>query len=299
MLESVRISPDGNTLVLTANSPDQALVQIIPVSGGQLGAVQSFALADLGVTPVPGQPRGGINATYAEWHPSGQAIAVNLNTRGQIAFLQVAEGPDGRFALQPWGAPVAVGPDPFTGRFTPDGGHYVSANWGRDFAAKDLAGRLPAHPSGLSLVKLASQTTAGAAARHEVVASVASDRSSEGLAISRDGRHIATVNMRETALASDHPRYTRQASISYFNFDAARSTLTKVGDYPFEGMLPEGGSFDASGKHFLATVFEYAGSERPGGGIEVWRVGDARRPGLTHLGRIAVPHGAHHVEIVR
>jgi hypothetical protein len=249
--------------------------------------------------PGEGQPRGGINVTYAEWHPSGRAIAVNLNTRGQIAFFRISAATDGRRTLQPWGAPVAVGPDPFTGRFTPDGGHYVSANWGRDFAAKDLAGRLPTQPSGLSLIKLAPQGAAGAAARHDVVASVASDRSSEGLAISRDGRHIATVNMRETALAPEHPRSTRTASISYFNFDAARSTLTKVGDYPFEGVLPEGGTFDASGKHFLATVFEYAGNEGAGGGIEVWRVGDAGRAGLTHLGRIAVPHGAHHVEIVR
>jgi DNA-binding beta-propeller fold protein YncE len=299
MLESIRISPDGQALVLTANSQEQSLVQIIPVSGGQLGAVQSFALTDLGIMPGEGQPRGGINATYAEWHPSGRAIAVNLNTRGQIAFFRISAATDGRRTLQPWGAPVAVGPDPFTGRFTPDGGHYVSANWGRDFAAKDLAGRLPTQPSGLSLIKLARQGAAGAAARHDVVASVASDRSSEGLAISRDGRHIATVNMRETALAPEHPRYTRTASISYFNFDAARSTLTKVGDYPFEGVLPEGGTFDASGKHFLATVFEYAGNEGAGGGIEVWRVGDAGRAGLTHLGRIAVPHGAHHVEIVR
>jgi 6-phosphogluconolactonase (cycloisomerase 2 family) len=306
MIESVRVSPDGRHLVVTANSADQALVQIIPVSGGQLGAVQSFALGELGIKPTAGQARGGINATYAEWHPSGRAIAVNLNTRGEIAFFQVSAGTDGRMTLRPWGAPVAVGPDPFTGRFTPDGGHYVSANWGRDFNAKDLAGRLPAQPSGLSLIKLASKLTSpgaagveGAAARHDVVASVASYRSSEGLAISRDGRHIATVNMRETALAPDHPRYTKEASISYFNFDPVRSTLTKVGDYPFEGVLPEGGTFDASGKHFLATVFEYAGSDRQGGGIEVWRVGDARRPGLTHLGRIAVPHGAHHVEIVR
>ena len=282
-LESVRVSPDGRLLLLTANSPDQALVQVIPLSGGQLGAVQSFALADLGIARTEGKPRGGIDATYAEWHPSGQQIAVNLNTRNEVAFFTVDRQADGRIALAPWGTPVTVGRDPFVGRFTPDGGHYVTADWGRDFAAKDLAGRLPTAASQLSLIKLAPPNSPGSAARHAVTASVASDRSSEGLAISRDGRHIATVNMRETALAPDHPRYTKEASISYFNFDAARSSLTKIGDYPFEGVLPEGGTFDASGRHFLATVFEYAGSERVGGGIEVWRVGTAGKPGLTHL----------------
>jgi hypothetical protein len=73
--------------------------------------------------------------------------------------------------------------------------------------------------------------------------------------------------------------------------------LTKVADYPFEGVLPEGGAFDASGRHFLATVYEYDGAAA-GAGVEVWQVGPADRPGLRHLGRIAVPHGAHHVEIV-
>lgn len=297
MPESVRVSPDGRFLAVTANSAEDAMVQIVPTNGGRLGAPQSFRLAELGVARKEGAPRGGIDATLADWHPSGRFLSVHLNTRNQVLFLEARPGPDGKLALAPWGTPVEVGRDPFVGRFTPDGGHYLSADWGRDFQARNLEGRLPAAPSRLSLIKLAPRERTGPSAQHEVVAGVDSDRSSEGLAISRDGRHVATVNMRETALAPDSPRYTRQASISYFRFDAGRSALAKVGDYPFEGVLPEGGSFDATGRHFLATVFEYADSAAPQGGVEVWRVGDAAHPGLTHLGRIAVPHGAHHVEL--
>lgn len=297
MPESVRVSPDGRFLAVTANSAQDAMVQLVPTNGGRLGTPRTFKLAELGIQRKDGTPRGGIDATLADWHPSGRFLSVNLNTRNQILFLEATQRPDGSLALAPWGAPVEVGRDPFVGRFTPDGGHYVSADWGRNFEARDVEGRLPATPSKLSLIKLAAREHTGPAARHEVVASVASDRSSEGLAISRDGRHIATVNMRETAFAPDSPRYTRQASISYFSFDPGRSALAKVGDYPFEGMLPEGGSFDATGRHFLATVFEYADGTTPAGGIEVWRVGDSGKPGLTHLGRIAVPHGAHHVEL--
>ncbi|MGK6308203.1 lactonase family protein [Variovorax sp. DT-64] len=297
MLESVRVSPDGRFLALTANSADDAMVQILPTNGGRLGAPQSFKLSELGIARREGAPRGSIDATFADWHPSGRFLSVNLNTRNQILFLAVTAAPDGKVTLAPWGAPVEVGRDPFVGRFTPDGGHYLSADWGRDFQAGSLEGRLPSAPSRLSLIRLAPREHTGRAARHEVAVSVDSDRSSEGLAISRDGRHVATVNMRETALAPDSPRYTRQASVSYFRFDPERSALTKIGDYPFEGMLPEGGSFDASGRHFLASVFEYADSDAPQGGVEVWRVGDAASPGLTHLGRIPVPHGAHHVEL--
>ncbi|MBT2324949.1 hypothetical protein J7E62_21680 [Variovorax paradoxus] len=299
MLESVRVSPDGRWLVVTANSPEHAMVQIVPARGGRLGTPQSFKLGELGIERKDGAPRGGIDATLADWHPSGRFISVNLNTRNQVFFLEVKPGAEGKLALAPWGAPVDVGRDPFVGRFTPDGGHYVSADWGRNFEARNVEGRLPETASRLSLIKLAPRERTGPAARHELVSSVDSDRSSEGLAISRDGRPIATVNMRETALAADSPRYTREASISYFSFDPERSALAKVGDYRFEGMLPEGGSFDATGRHFLATVFEYADSAAPVGGLEVWRVGDAARPGLTHLGRIAVPHGAHHVELAR
>ncbi len=297
MIESVRISPDGRHLALTANSGDAAMVQIVAVDGAHLGVPRSFALDELGISRRAGQPRGGINATFADWHPSGRILSVNLNTRNQILFLQVVgSGSDVR--LVPWGEPVTVGRDPFVGRFTPDGSHYLSADWGRDFEAKDLEGRLPRARSTVSVIKLATRDLAGSvSARHEVVSSVQADRSSEGLAISRDGLHVATINMRETALAPDSPRRTREASISYFRFDAARSTLTKVDDYAFEGVLPEGGTFDASGRHFLATVFEYDG-DVAGGGVEVWQVGPAERPGLRHLGRIAVPHGAHHVEIV-
>lgn len=299
MPESVRVSPDGRFLAVTANSPEHALVQLVPTNDGRLGAPLSFRLDELGAARTEGQPRGGLTATMADWHPSGRYLSVHLNTRNQVLFLALGEAGDGTPTLAPWGPPVDVGRDPFVGRFTPDGGHYVSADWGRDFAATDVEGRLPRKPSTLTLVRLAARESTGASARHAVVARVESDRSSEGLAVSRDGRSIATVNMRETALAPDSPRHTRQASVSYFRFDPARSTLAKVGDYPFEGVLPEGGSFDASGRHFLATVFEYAGDADGAApaGLEVWRVGDPANPGLTHLGRIDVPPGAHHVEL--
>lgn len=297
MMESVRVSPDGRHLAIAANDTEDAMVQIVPTRGGRLAAPQSFRLADLGIARRPGMPRGGIDVTMVDWHPSGRYLSLNLNTRNQVLFVELRETLEEGLQLLPWGAPVEVGRDPFVGRFTPDGGHFISADWGRDFAAKDLEGRLPSLSSRLSLVRLASVGTTGPAAQHVLVKSIESDRSSEGLAISRDGRHVATVNMRETAFAAESPRHTREASISYFRFDASRSTLTKIGDYPFVGLLPEGGSFDASGTHFMATVFEYAGGI-PAAGLEVWRVSDAERSGLSYLGRIPMPHGAHHVEVI-
>ncbi|MES2888034.1 MAG: beta-propeller fold lactonase family protein [Pseudomonadota bacterium] len=297
MIESVRVSPDGRFLALTANGPDSAMLQIVPVVAGQLGEPRSFALETLGVERRPDGARGGINATFADWHPSGRLVSVNLNTRNEVAFFNF-EASQGPITLTPSGSPVTVGLDPFVGRFTPDGNHYITADWGRNFKATDLAGRLPTAASRLSLIRLSGRDRNGRTEGHKVVANVETDRSSEGIAISQDGLHVATINMRETALATDSPRHTKKASISYFQFEARTSTLKKIGDYQFEGVLPEGGTFDASGKHFIASVFEYAGAARGGGGLEVWSVNQTGTAGLTPVGRVALPHGAHHVEIV-
>src|SRR3546814_9629142 len=85
-----------------------------------------------------------VTATNVQWHPSGRYLAVNLNTLNQVAFFQVDEAADGKLALRAWGEPVAVGADPFVGRFTPDGRYYLTADWGRDFSATTLDGRVPA-----------------------------------------------------------------------------------------------------------------------------------------------------------
>ena len=291
--ESLRVSPDGRFLAVPSNSPQDAVVQIIPVANGKGGAVQTFKLDALGIERASG---GGVAATFVDWHPSGGAIAVNLNTRNQVAFFKVGAAARGQVALEPWGKPVSVGPDPFVGRFTPDGGHYITADWGRNFQAKTIEERLPQQNSAVSVVKLAP-LDAGAGAAHAKIGGAPTDRSSEGLAISPDGRLIATVNMRETAVLKNSPRFTKMASVTLLSFDPATGAVSDAGTVPFEGMLPEGATFDATGDHLLATVYEYHDSPRPMGGIEVFKVVRGAQPRLERLGRIETPHGTHHVEV--
>jgi hypothetical protein len=42
-----------------------------------------------------------------DWHPSGTAIAVNLNLRDEVLFLRVARAEDGHATLQGRGGPCA------------------------------------------------------------------------------------------------------------------------------------------------------------------------------------------------
>jgi hypothetical protein len=62
--------------------------------------------------------------------------------------------------------------------------------------------------------------------------------------------------MRGTALPAGSVGFDEHASVSLLRRDGATSGLTKIGDYPLAGVLPEGGAFDPSGRYFLATVFE-------------------------------------------
>lgn len=286
--EALDISPDGRTVAVVSNSAGRSHLSLVNFSDSRFDTRQRFELdAFIG-------GGGDIYASNIAWHPSGRFLAVNLNTRNQVLFLSVGERGN-KFFLRPWGEPVEVGRDPFVGRFAPDGRHYITSDWGRDFTATDLEGRLPEQASKLSVVRLAGPDSE--APRHRLVHSASSDLSAEGLAISRDGRYVATVNMRGTPFPEQSPRFHRRASVSLFHFDPESGALKKIADTLFSGVLPEGGVFGPSGKYFLASVFEYrdVGGGDGGGGIEVFEITDS---GLRPRGRIPMPHGVHHLDIV-
>ena len=297
--EGLSVSPDGTRVAVVSNTPEASFVQIIPWSGGRFGSISRFNLAEIGISGTAAAPRGGVTATNVHWHPSGRFIAINLNTQNRVAFLESKEQ-GGKPSLQLWGNAVEVGTDPFVGRFTPDGRYYLTSDWGRNFSATTLEGRIPSSPSSISVVRLSDPDTAGAV-RHERIGGATTDLSSEGIAVSPDGRLVATVNMRGTALPRESGRFQREASVSLLNFDPATGAIAKVADYAFEGVLPEGGAFDPTGNYFLATVFhdhEKRGAET-GAGLEVFRVTKDPRPALERLGRIPMPHGVHHVDVAR
>ncbi|WP_245468508.1 MULTISPECIES: lactonase family protein [unclassified Mesorhizobium] len=301
--EALSVSPDGRHVAVVSNTPEASFVQIIGYAEGRFGSVTRFNLADLGITGPASTPRGGVTATNVHWHPNGRFIAVNINSQNRVAFFEVSDA-NGAPDLRPWGNSVEVGADPFVGRFTPDGRHYLTSNWGRNFVAADLEGRIPETPSTVSVVQLAAPEAPADAARHRLVARTETDLSAEGIAISPDGRLVATVNMRGTAFPPASARFQRHATVTLLSFDPATGGIVKIADYPFEGSLPEGGSFDRTGDHFLATVFQGHADAGPetGAGLEVFRVvkGDAasgERPSLERIGRIPLTHGAHHVDL--
>jgi len=296
--EALAIGPDGRLVAVVSNTAEASFLQIVPYDGGRFGEVTRIDLDELGVRGSAGGPRGGVTATNVQWHPSGRFLVVNINTQNRVAFFELTDDA-GRPGLRLWGNIVETGKDPFVGRFTPDGGFYLTSDWGRDFAATDLAGRIPDRPSAISVIRLADRSHRGEDARHERIASVETDVAAEGLAVSPDGRFVATVNMRGTAFPTESDRFQLEATVTLLAFDSSAGALTKIGDYPFEGVLPEGGTFDLTGDHFLATVFHGhdGADDSVGSGLEVFRVIKGDNPALERLGRIPLPHGVHHVDV--
>ncbi|MGN9907840.1 hypothetical protein ACTMTJ_09835 [Phytohabitans sp. LJ34] len=276
MPEALAVSPDGSAVAIVANPDGRSVLQIIRWDNHhrRLGTPRTIDLAALGVTA----PRGDL-VTNVQWHPSGRFVAVNVTNRDRVAFVEVGSRP------RLFGNLVTTGKDPFVGRFTPDGRHYLTSNWGRDLTAPDVEGRLPDQPSTVGVIRLGA-SGAGEHARHRVVATAPTDRSSEGLAVSPDGRLVATVNMRGTALPPDSPEYDEQASVSLLRLDPASGRLSNARTVLFDGVLPEGGTFDPSGRWFLATVYQ----DTPG--VQIFRVATGE---LVADRKIDLPHGVHHV----
>lgn len=293
--ESVTVSPDGQTIAVVSNDDKAATIQLVRFENGSFGEISAFNLADLGVTGSAEAPRGGVTATMVQWRPDGAKLAVNINTQNRVAFFDV--NLNGEPGLKLWGQPVDVGTDPFVGRFTPDGRFYLTSNWGRDFTATSLDKRLPEAPSTVTAIQLAD---AEGEPVHRRVSDVESGISAEGIAVSPDGALVATVNMRGTALTPGTPRFDQNATVALLSLNPETGALRKLGEYEFEGVLPEGATFDTTGEHLLVTVFQgHAGSsERNGAGVEVYRVNrEGEAATLESLGRIPMPHGAHHVDI--
>lgn len=299
--ETVDVHPNGNWLVVTTQTEGREIT-LVPVQDGKFGQPQTFSLRQLGIEPDARYFQNGRAASYAAWHPSGRYLAVTLNYRDEVIFLELqGDEAGGKLQLRRWGEAVKVGKDPFSGQFTPDGRFFITTNWGRNFGAQitTLAQRLPTEPGTLSVIRVAELGASAAQARHRVVATATSDLNPEGIAISPDGSLVVTVNMRGSAFPENSARFTRQSSLSLLKLDRDSGQLTKVGDYPFEGILPENATFDASGNSLAVAVYDYF-TPQPEGGVEIWRV--VRQPSLA-LERtgviIDVGRGVHQVVLVR
>ncbi len=258
-------------------------------------ALYPFANGRLGTPVLPAIPgwRTGDQLIHAEFHPSAPVLALLNETAAELSFVRV--GSDG--GLTAWGAPVRIEKAPYVVRFTPDGRHAIAnaLYWG-----PDVQGTWNEAPRG-SVVSV--RLAADGADRHALVSRAEVGVSPEGLALSPDGTMVVTTNLERSYLPYDDARQTFFSSISLVRLDPATGALSRVGDYPYDGILPEAAAFDASGRYIAVVTYDHFDDRRRGGSVDFWRIGrDPLDPARLTLVKtehsVPVTRGAHSMVLV-
>lgn len=290
--QAVRMDPRGRWLAVTfhrdGTRADAAPIALYPFDGSRLGDPVS--------PPIDGWNRAG-NLIDVDWHPVEPVLAMIDELGGTLRFARVSASGD----IRPFGNVVPIERTPFRVEFTPDGRHAVvnALYWG-----PDIAGTWIEAPRGSVLtVRMDAQTIDGTT-RHAFVSRVMTGVSPEGLAVSPDGRWVATTNLERSYLPHGDPRATYFSSITLARLEQATGQLTAVGTFSYDGILPEAAVFDASGSHLAVATFDHFDDRIRGGSIDLWRIqADPLEPSNVQLvkTRVSVPvtRGVHSMAIAR
>ena len=279
----IDINARGDTLAITNWAEDAQLI-LVSVSGTEVDEPQRFSL--------------GIQAEFAfpntvEWHPDDTTLGVVVGPLNLAAFFSVSTSTGGRFQVDRVGDPVPVGLFPFTAFWSRDGSAFITAdmNWNIPLGVTDFN-----NSSGSFSVILPDLDGAGGVS-HQVIPGPAVPANPEGLAVSPDGSLLVSVNLERSHLP-DNPS---QASLSLLSFEESSGRLAWRGDYPVDGVLPEGIVFDTSGRYIAVAVFDGFNEQAGAGRVEVWQVAQDDEGGMsleiTDFG-LPLPRGAHTLALI-
>ena len=285
--QAIGLNPSGDLLVAITVDADRELA-FVPVRDGRFGAVARFGL---GLPPSSGFIP--LKSTWAQWHPSGRYIAVNLVDRAQVAFYEVVRGSDGSVsAVRPWGNRVQSNKFPFVGCFSPDGRYYITSDiqWGID-----TKGFYGVREGILTTIRLAGSDEIGDKASHTVPHIALGAWGSETIIFSPDGRFLVSSNLRGTGKPDGDADWTENASLSLYELESKTGRLTPRGEWSFDAVLPQGLAFDASGSALFVGINRYRGDEAAlGGAVEIWRLVTEGTPRLERTSeRVRLPSGVH------
>lgn len=304
---AVAVHPDGTLVAVVAQAPRQQIVMLEFRDGAFTGEPTSWPL--IGLDNDEARP------TSIAWHPSGSALAITLQDRGEVMFYRFKRVEGGGLALAPWGEPVKAGTAPFSGAFTPDGRYFVinDTRWETSkgtYSAGQATGSLGViRVADLPKDSEAAADTSSPSGTHEMLGAVAVGISPVGLAISSDGKLVAVANLQRSTpaetdanksqLADARPADARGGSISLLSL-SGKGQLANLGEFPVSA-LPASIAFDAGDKNLCVTQFRSFDPDAVDGELGFWRV---RREGssatLDPLDfYVGVGKGPHGVLIVR
>lgn len=231
----------------------------------------------------------------AEFLPGKDVLGVVYSSpaRPRLSLLRYAESP-GQITLESWGNLIELDPSPFVVKFTSDG-RFALVNSMHNFAN----GR-----GTVTSIQLNATVDSQRGPQHAIVSRVEAGEYPEGLAISPNGRWVATANLENSFLPLNDPKQRFFASLSLLQLDPATGRLDRVGEFPFDGLLPEPIVFDNSSNFIASASFGRYDDPKAGGSIRFWRIVDHNpQPGRIELieltDSISVARGPQSIAIVR
>lgn len=275
---------------------------LLAVSFGPLGASKKTPLAfyrfkngrlSAPLTPsIPGWSSDSYLADI-EFHPHKNVLALLRFSKATLSFVEVTSTKAG-LKLSPWGNAVDVDKSPFLVRFSPDGR-----------CALINGTKVPGTTRGsVSCVRLETSHSSDGSPQHKLVSRAQTGVIPEGLTVSPDGRWVVTVNLERSWEPLNSPSQGFFSSLTLMRLEPTTGTLQRVGDFPFDGVLPESAVFDNSSRFLAVTQFDYFDQTRKGGAITFWRLAgdklDPKRAELVKLNTtIPVARGPHTIVLVR
>jgi len=240
----------------------------------------------------------------AVWHPYGDFLALTTTSDGtngtsdaSVVFYPVVQSGQG-IKIQLYDRQLAVGNHLSHARFTADGQFLLvpDLKW-RMYGIRELNFLL--NPKG-EMIAIRFDPTLNQSP--EVVSRAEVGLSPEGFALSPDNSLIATVNMRRTYYSPSFPPAWRgkpYSSLSLVEFDPQTGQLTAIGEYGFEGLLPEQATFDTSGTALAVVIYNYREQSPRTGAVEFWNVVSGNQFRLERTGfKLPVVRGAHDIVLV-
>ena len=281
---AVTVHPQGDVLAVSTTQTGAPSLGIFAIGAdGMLGEMRSVPLTD-----AEGDP------PHIEWSPDGSLLAITIAGADTTRFYAW----NGE-ALTPHGNPVDTGKLPGPGHWSPDGSHFfvTHLHWGGDVERVYYGSEI----STLAAIRVAPADTEEP--RHVMVSMVATGASAEEFALAPDGATLVTLNMERSFASPGDADLTFYASLTLVTWDAERELLYARSTFPFEGILPEGITFDASGDFLAVANFAQFNPNRPveETTVDFWRLVDADGPAplLVQMDvKLPVMRGAHVAKVV-
>jgi 6-phosphogluconolactonase (cycloisomerase 2 family) len=106
--------------------------------------------------------------------------------------------------------------------------------------------------------------------------------------------------MRNTGLLESDPLFDSEASLNLYRIDSNSGVLTKLGEWKYEAILPQGLVFDPSGDYLYVGVNAYQDNNPLQGGVEVWQITKGGNPELKRTNTIVrAPRGVHTLAAIK